>query len=145
MTFFKKATLATALAATALTSASPAMADSYRRHRGGGDTTGAAIAGGIIGLALGAIIVSSASNRNDRYADRGWRYRDGYYWDRSGRRYDRDGRPCDDDNYYARRGYRDGYGYRDGNGYRDADRYRDGDGYDRRDDDDDRGNYGRRW
>lgn len=128
MGIFKKATLATVLAATAITSASPAMADPYYGgygHRRGGDTTGAAIAGGIIGLALGAIIASSAtSHRNDHYADRGWTWRDGYYWDRQGRRYDRDGRPCDEDRdgYYNRRGYDDrGWGQNDrgyyGRGY----------------------------
>ena len=111
MGILKKATLATVLAATALTSVTPAMADPYygRGHRrGGGDATGAAIAGGIIGLALGAIIASSANSNRNRYADRGWTWRDGYYWDRQGRRYDRDGRPCDDDDgYYQRRGYGD--------------------------------------
>jgi hypothetical protein len=119
MNLFKKATLATALAATALTAASPAMArDYYGYHHG--DSTGAAIAGGIIGLALGAVIVSAASNHDhDRYRDRGWEYRDGYYWDRDGHRYDRYGRRYDDSDYYARRGYRDG-NYGDGyygNGY----------------------------
>ncbi len=103
-----KAVLATTLAATALTAASPAMADDYRGyHRDRGDSTGAAIAGGIIGLALGAIIVSASSNKHDRYRDRGWSWRDGYYWDGNGNRYDRDGQPCDDDDYYSRRGYGD--------------------------------------
>lgn len=140
MTFFKKATLATVLAATSLTAASPAMADSYREYHRGGDTTGAAIAGGIIGLALGAIIVSSSNHRNDRYSNRGWQYRDGYYWDRQGHRYDRDGRPCDEDGYYSRRGYNDrgdndrSYNYRGEQGYRYGDRgYSNGD----------RGYYGR--
>ncbi|MDE2620780.1 MAG: hypothetical protein KGL54_11520 [Sphingomonadales bacterium] len=137
MGIVRKATLtkivgASVLAATAITSATPAMADPYYGHRRGGDTTGAAIAGGIIGIALGAIIASSASShRNDRYVDRGWTWRDGYYWDRQGRRYDRDGRPCDDrDGYYERRGYGDrGWGDR---GWGDR-------GYSR----DDRGYYGR--
>ncbi len=70
MNLFRKAVLAGALGAATLTAASPAMADHYRR---GGDTTGAAIAGGIVGLALGAAI---ASNGRDRYDD------DGYYYDR---------------------------------------------------------------
>jgi hypothetical protein len=126
MSIFKKATLATVLAATALTGASPAMAQTYRgstTHRGG-DATGAAIVGGVIGLALGAIIASSANHRNDanRYADRGWQYRDGYYWDRQGNRYDRDGRRYEErqvenrapQGYYDRRGYDDrGYGQTD--------------------------------
>ena len=107
MNLFKKATLATALAASALTAASPAMARDYGYHHG--DSTGAAIAGGIIGLALGAIVVSAASHHDHDYRDRGWEYRDGYYWDREGHRYDRNGRRYDDNDYYARRGYHDGY------------------------------------
>lgn len=110
MGIVRKATLAIVLAATALTSITPAMANPYGRGRrgGNGDATGAAIVGGIIGIALGAIIASSSNNRNNRYADRGWTWRDGYYWDRQGHRYDRDGRPCDDDGgYYDRRGYAD--------------------------------------
>lgn len=121
MSFFKKATLATVLGATALTAATPAMADPYRgnyRHR---DNTGAIVAGGIIGLALGAVIASSANNHHNRYADRGWQWRDGYYWDRDGRRYFQDGRPCDDDDGYARRGY-------DGRSYGDSPRF-EGRGY----------------
>lgn len=130
MSFLKQATIATVLGATALTSVSPAMAQGYYYgHRDRGDTTGAAIAGGIIGLALGAIVASSVSKHNDydrRYADRGWTWRDGYYWDREGRRYYRDGRPCEDQNrsgYYDRRGYDDrGYGYGD-RGYYGRDNY----------------------
>jgi len=124
--FLTKAVLATTLGATALTAASPAMADTYRSNRG--DTTGAAIAGGIIGLAIGAIIASSSNNhdRDDyryRYADRGWTWRDGYYWDRQGHRYDRDGRRYDRDGYYSRRGYDDrGYGKHD-RGYYGRDDY----------------------
>ncbi|MES2494290.1 MAG: hypothetical protein V4579_13560 [Pseudomonadota bacterium] len=115
MSFFKKAALGTALVATAVTTASPAMADPYYgRHNRGGDSTGAAIVGGIVGLALGALIVSSTNNNHrDRYAERGWQYRDGYYWDREGRRYDRNGRHHPRNGYYARRGYEDRYeGYR---------------------------------
>lgn len=79
MNLFRKAVLAGALGAATLTTASPAMADHYRR---GGDTTGAAIAGGIVGLALGAAI---ASNGRDRYDD-GYYY-DGYYDRRAYPRY----------------------------------------------------------
>ena len=127
--FLKKSVLAATLAATALTSATPALADDYRyrrHHDNGGDTAAAAVVGGIVGLALGAIIASSGRNKHDRdrryrdgnhnnggYYDRsGWQWRDGYYWDRDGRRYDRDGRPCDDD-----RGYRSQGGYYDNGGY----------------------------
>lgn len=127
MTILKKATLATVLGATALTAATPAMADPYYGNRRGGDTTGAAIAGGIIGLALGAIVASSVNNRNDdhnRYAERGWTWRNGYYWDREGRRFDRNGRHSDQrGTYYDRRGYDDrGYG-QDDRGYYGRDGY----------------------
>ncbi len=61
----KKTMLGTALFATALASASPALADDYRyRRHGDGDTAGAAIAGGIIGLAIGALIASSGKNKH---------------------------------------------------------------------------------
>lgn len=126
MTILKKATLATVLAATALTSATPAMANGYYNHRRGGDTTGAAIAGGIIGLAIGAIVASSISKNQDhryRYAERGWTWRDGYYWDREGRRYDRNGNRHDDQRYYDRRGYDErGWGQND-RGYYGQDEY----------------------
>jgi hypothetical protein len=109
MNSLKKAILASALTASVVTAASPAMARDYGYHNYG-DSTGAAIAGGIIGLALGAVIASAASNHDhDRYRDHDWQYRDGYYWDREGHRYDRNGRPYDDDNYSARRGYGDSY------------------------------------
>jgi hypothetical protein len=93
--FLTKAVLGTTLAATALTAAAPADAQRYRRYHRGGDSTGAAIAGGIVGLALGAAIASSS---NDRYA------RDSYYRER-GYRADYD------DYYYRQRGYypTDGY------------------------------------
>lgn len=140
--FAKKTALAAALAATALTSVTPAMAQGYpygdygggyRRHDRG-DSTGAAIVGGIVGIAIGALIASSGNKNRHRGNDsayrNGWEWRDGYYWDRSGHRYDRDGRNCDEDrdsrysdrgqdygnDYYGRRGYRDGDNY--GGGYR---------------------------
>jgi hypothetical protein len=138
ISFAKKAVLATALAASALASATPAMADpyggygEYHRHRGG-DSTGAAIAGGIIGLALGAIIVSAASSNRHRDNDYAYRRYDNRYqgqypnqyrgqptWqgayngDPYDQRYQggqpgysRDGYPQGNDGYYERRGYRD--------------------------------------
>ncbi|MEI6642414.1 MAG: hypothetical protein WCL10_10280 [Novosphingobium sp.] len=136
ITFAKKATLALALAASALATATPAMADPYYggyRHHRGGDSTGAAIAGGLIGLALGAIIVSASNNNRHRdYADRRYdnsgyrRYRGQPTWNGAynGDPYDqryqqggqpgytRDGYPEGNDGYYDRRGYRenqDGY------------------------------------
>lgn len=108
----KKAALASALAATTLASASPAMARDSYYHRDNGNTAGAAIAGGIIGLALGAIIASSDNDRDHdrryrnydrRYNNNGYYYgRDGYRYDRDGYRYNRDGWRGD----YDRRGYR---------------------------------------
>ena len=76
MTLISKAVLTGALGAAALTATTPAMADDwrYRGHRGGGDEAGAAVAGGIIGLALGAAIASGSRDR--RYDD------DDYYYER---------------------------------------------------------------
>jgi hypothetical protein len=116
MNMFKKATLATALAASALVSTTPAMArDNYRRHDGG-DEVAAAVVGGVIGIALGAII-ASGNDRNDRYDNRRYQrsgdyyrndrvYRDGRYYNRNGYRNDRD--------YYSRRGYPQGNYSQDG-------------------------------
>ena len=118
--FAKMATLATALAASALASTSPAMARDYHRHRGN-DTAAIAVGAGILGLAIGAIAASS-NNRSRVYDDRyynggSYYYRDGYYYDRDGRRYHRDEwqhrQLSDRDDwrrgygrdYYARRGY----------------------------------------
>lgn len=67
----KKAGLAVALGATALTVAAPAQAQRYYRHYGHGDVAGAAILGGLAGLAVGAAV-----------ADRGYPvtyYDDPYY------------------------------------------------------------------
>lgn len=131
----KQAALASALAATALGGISPAMAQGYPsdyggyRHRDRGDSTGAAILGGVVGIAIGALIASSGSkNKHKRHYRRDLEYRDGYYYDRDGRRCDENGRPYDDgQGYYQRRGYEGGYGDRSGGrGY--DDRYaRDGD------------------
>lgn len=132
----KKATLALALAASALATATPAMANPYygnRHHNRGGDTAGAAIVGGIIGIALGAIIASSSNNNRDRtYTDRrydpryrgqptwnGQVYNNGYnnqYNNPYDNRYQgsyqqgtsRDGYSQGNDGYYDRRGYGEG-------------------------------------
>ena len=135
----KQAALASALAATALGGISPAMAQGYPsdyggyRHRDRGDSTGAAILGGVVGIAIGALIASSGNkNKHNRRHRDGLQYRDGSYYDRDGRRCDRDGRPYDDggQGYYQRRGYEGGYNGRDGDrGYDDRyardDRYGD--------------------
>jgi hypothetical protein len=113
MTFFRNATIATALAATALASATPAMArDHYRNND---NTAAVAIGAGVIGVALGAILASN--NNRDRYRDdryygssygsvyeSNWQYRDGWYWDRDGGRHNRD-----DYDRYQRGDYRRGY------------------------------------
>ena len=82
---FTKTALGAALAATALVSAAPASAHEYYGERErGGDTAGAAIVGGVIGLALGAIIASSSNRHQDRarydrrYYNRGYNG-SGYY------------------------------------------------------------------
>ena len=62
--------LASLTAAGALTAAAPASARDYRHH----DNSGAAVAAGIAGLAIGAAIASG----NDGYYDRGY-YDRGYY------------------------------------------------------------------
>ena len=74
----KKAGLALALGATALTAAAPADAQRYGGrgyyHRGG-NAAGAALLGGIVGLGVGAAIAS-----NNRGYDRGYYYGGpGYY------------------------------------------------------------------
>src|SRR3546814_14909304 len=80
----KKAGLAVALGATALTVAAPAEAQRWHhnRHHGGDDAAAAALVGGINGPGIGAAI---ASSDNDRYDKR--YYNERYY---------------DDHGYYAR-------------------------------------------
>ena len=75
MTILRTLILTGGLAALALASATPALADRGPYRGGRGDSTGAAIVGGIVGLAIGAAIASS--DRNDRYRDRD----DGGYYD----------------------------------------------------------------
>jgi hypothetical protein len=52
----------------------------YDRHHHG-SSTGAAIAAGVVGLALGAVIANSGDHDNRHYS-RGYAYRDPYYGDR---------------------------------------------------------------
>ncbi|CAN5404503.1 hypothetical protein BH10PSE14_BH10PSE14_39650 [soil metagenome] len=102
----KKIGLGAVLAATAMSAAVPAEAQHWRggyRHHGGGDAAGAALIGGIAGLAIGAAIASG--NNHDRdvyYRDRGYRpdY-DGYYYRSHGY--------YPDDGYYAYDYRRNGY------------------------------------
>jgi hypothetical protein len=133
--FFKKFALGSALAATALASATPAMADPYgnRRHNGG-DTAGAAVVGGIIGLTIGALLASAGNrhrrcdgDRNDDrrcYRGNNGGYSDGYYgnqypqggyYDQNGRYYEQNGRYYDGNRHDDDRDGRDGrYEDRDG-------------------------------
>jgi len=72
-TFLKKAGLGVALGATAIgLTAAPAQAQRWHRyhhyHHHHGDSTGAALLGGLVGLGIGAAI---ASDNNDYY-DRGY-------------------------------------------------------------------------
>lgn len=92
MNVLKKTAIAAGLAATALASASPAMARDWNHggYRGHDNTAAVAIGAGILGLAVGAIVASGNDRHNDRYYASDWSYRDGYYWDRDGRRYSRD-------------------------------------------------------
>ena len=90
MNILRKALAAATLAATALVTTTPAMAE-HRDGRRGNDTAAIAVGVGIVGIALGAII---ASNKRDRYNDRyyvrdGWYYNDGYYYNRQGHRHGR--------------------------------------------------------
>lgn len=147
ITFAKKAVLALALGASALATATPAMADPYGgwRHRGrGGDQAGTAIAAGIIGLALGAILVSASNNNRNRDPyDRRYdnRYRGPYQGQVQGQYQQpyrgqptwqgaQNGDPYDQRYQGGQPGYsRDGYpqendGYYDRRGYRDPDGYR---------------------
>lgn len=119
-----KAAVLSAIAATAVMAASPAEARRYHRDH---DRTGAVIAAGVVGLAIGAALASSSRDRyyyrdryyDDYYYDRYPRYREYYYYDRPYPRYR--------DYYYydrPRRRYRDRYHYDRPRGYRHHYRHR---------------------
>lgn len=108
------ALVALTVAGGVASAATTAQAEPYRhydRHRGKKDNTGAAIAAGIVGLALGAAIVGSSNNNNRRssssYYNNGYAYQPdyngGYYGDNG---YYNNG--------YANGGYNNGYA---NNGY----------------------------
>jgi hypothetical protein len=118
-TLFKKATLALALGATALTAAAPAEAQRYGGRHRGNDNTGVAIIAGIAGLAIGAAIASSGNDhRRDydrRYRQTGYQYRESYQVDgyndyRDNRRYDDRRAYNRNDGYYGYNGDNRGYG-----------------------------------
>ena len=74
MSILSKAILAIVAGATTLSFAAPAEAQRWRyRDR---DNTGAVIAAGVAGLAIGAV---AASAGRDRYYNRGYYYDRGYY------------------------------------------------------------------
>ena len=116
----RKAALGLALAATATMASAPVQAqsyDRYDRHRGG--DAGAAIAAGIVGLAIGAAL---SSGSHGRY------YNDGYYNSRYRGDYDYPQQTYYNYNNYPRGynydNYQRGYDYNyDDRRYRDADRY----------------------
>jgi hypothetical protein len=126
---FKKITLAVALGASALAVAAPAEAQRYGGYRSR-DNGGTALVAGVAGLAIGAVLASSANRRDDGYYGRGHDgpivsypqvydsyYAGGYRGHDSYRGYN----GYDSYNgYYARRdgGYDRGRGYGDQRGYR---------------------------
>ncbi|WP_374281625.1 hypothetical protein [Novosphingobium sp.] len=120
----KKTVLGTTLLATALASASPAMANDsrYRRHDNG-DTVGAAVVGGIIGLTIGALIASSGKNKRDRCDDR--RHDDRRCYARDNRPY-YDGYNGNGGGYYNGYPQQGGYYGNDGRYYRNDGGYADG-------------------
>jgi hypothetical protein len=97
-----------AIAATA----APAEArdrGNYYRHDRHGNNTGAAVAAGVVGLALGAALASSGNRRSSGYYNNGYYSNDGYYG--GGYAYND---PYYGDSYYGRGRYysEDRYAYR---------------------------------
>lgn len=121
----KKTILATALAATGIATASPAMARDYDRRHDDGAGTAIAIGAGILGIAAIAAIASSHNkdrcdgDRDDpRYCYDRRGYNDGYYYNggyynrggyNGGGYYDRRYRDHDHDGRYNGRGYDNDY------------------------------------
>ena len=119
----KKSVFCAAMLATALTSVTPAMANDtrYRRH-GNGDAVGAAVAGGIIGLAIGALLASGSKDRDricddPRRADPRCYRNDGARYDDYGTPPYRGNDPYSDQGYADNGDGRDGYGGADGGAY----------------------------
>ena len=127
----KGALVAALLAGSSLAGTAPAKAR---------DHTGTAILAGIIGLGVGAAIVSS--DHHDRYYSNdgyyGYDTPTNYYYAQPSYSYG----VTYDQGYYGR-GYHDGRRY-DDRGWRDHDRHDRGD-WDRRDRDHDREDHDRRW
>ena len=96
--------MATVAAASLATVAAPAQARDWDGYHRGGDATGAAIAGGVIGLALGAAIASSNHPSYDNYSYGYSDYSPAYY-----------GGGYYAPTYYGGTSY--GYGYNRGYGY----------------------------
>jgi hypothetical protein len=126
---FKKITLAVTLGASALAVAAPAEAQRYGDYRGR-DNGSTALVAGVAGLAIGAVLASTANRRNDGYYDRGYDgpivaypqvydsyYGGGYQGYDNYRGYNGYNSY---NGYYARRdgGYDRGRGYADQRGYR---------------------------
>ena len=123
MSLIKKTVLGSALAATALVSATPAMARDYR-YRHDDNTAAVAVGAGILGVGLGVLLGSGNRGDDDGYRYDNGRWYDGYRYD-NGWFYDRDGRRAYDrrewnehrrDRDHDRRNERDGRGY-DNRGY----------------------------
>ena len=126
---FKKSVLATALVASALASASPAMADSYgnyRRH----DDTGKVIAAAVAGVVIGAVLNSNRNARNGRCVTDRNGYSRCYRTNTNGaynNGYNRGG--YNQGGYYqGGGGYNNGY-YQGGGGYNQGGYYQQGGGY----------------
>jgi len=112
--FLSKSMIAAGLAATALASATPAMAEPYRGQHQKDDTLKAALIGGLVGLAIGVIATSGDKDKHRRCDDR--RYDD----DRCYRGYDR----TYQDGYYRDGSYRYDGRFENGRGYEDDAHYR---------------------